>query len=65
MDRIGALRKDIVSGVGMEVLMKAYDILETEEDGDTEVRNSSWIHCTELDEKIYSNVSLSLYDRVQ
>ena len=39
MDRIAMLRKDIMQGVGIEVLNSAYEILENEEDGDTEVRN--------------------------
>lgn len=37
MDRIGLLRKDIMQGIGMEMLKQAYDILEQEEDEDTEV----------------------------
>ena len=40
MDRIAMLRKDIMQGVGIEVLNSAYEILENEEDGDTEVRNT-------------------------
>ena len=37
MDRIAMLRKDIIQGVGMDVLQQAYEILENEEEGDTEV----------------------------
>lgn len=36
MDRIAALRKDIMAGVGIEILQKAYEVFDTEEGDDIE-----------------------------
>lgn len=43
MDRIAALRKDIMAGVGIEMLQKAYEIFDNEEGDNIEVRLRGFI----------------------
>ncbi|XP_030829270.1 serine/threonine-protein kinase Nek4 isoform X2 [Strongylocentrotus purpuratus] len=38
MDRIAMLRKDIMQGIGIELLTKAYELLEKDDDEDTEAQ---------------------------
>ena len=47
MDRIGLLRKDIIQGIGIKLLKQAYDIMDHEDDEETEVcRDEAVVHAS-------------------